>query len=82
MEELEHICKKNNIHIGSIQSIKDKLAQYNFPAGAYAKFFKSNISSLDDFNYKTAHDLYNICSQDYILTIKVYYILKKEWNYS
>lgn len=73
MEELEHICKKNNIHIGSIQSIKDKLAQYNFPAGAYAKFFKSNISSLDDFNYKTAHDLYNICSQDYILTIKVYY---------
>lgn len=77
---------KNNIHIGSIQSIKDKLAQYNFPAGAYAKFFKSNISSLDDFNHKTVHDLYNICSQDYILTIKVYYILKKngiildDWN--
>lgn len=76
LEELEHICQKNNIHIGSIQSIKDKLAQYNFPAGAYAKFFKSNISSLDDFNHKTVHDLYNICSQDYILTIKVYYILK------
>lgn len=61
-------------------------AQYNFPAGAYAKFYKNNISSLDDFNHKTAHDLYNICSQDYILTIKVYYILKKngiilnDWN--
>lgn len=61
-------------------------AQYNFPAGAYAKFYKSNISSLDDFNHKTAHDLYNICAQDYILTIKVYYILKKngiilnDWN--
>lgn len=86
LEELEQICKRNNIHIGSIQSIKDKLAQYNFPAGAYAKFYKSNISSLDDFNHKTAHDLYNICSQDYILTIKVYYILKKngiilnDWN--
>ena len=86
LEELEHICQKNNIHIGSIQSIKDKLAQYNFPAGAYAKFFKSNISSLDDFNHKTVHDLYNIRSQDYILTIKVYYILKKngiildDWN--
>lgn len=86
LEELNRICKKNNIHIGSIQSIKDKLAQYNFPAGAYAKFFKSNISSLDDFNHKTAHELYSICSQDYILTIKVYYILKKNgiildnWN--
>ena len=38
----------------------------------YGKFYKSNISSLDDFNHKTAHDLYNICSQDYILTIKGY----------
>lgn len=84
--ELEQICQENNIHIGSIQSIKSKLEQYKFPAKAYDMFYKSNISCLDDFNHKTTQDLYIICCKDYILTMKIYYILNKngiifeDWN--
>lgn len=77
LAELEGICQKHNIHIGSIESIKKNFIHYDFPSGAYAMFFKSNISCIDDFSHKTTHDLYDICSHDYILTMKVYYILKR-----
>lgn len=77
LAELKIICQKHNIHIGTIQSVKDTFSKYNFPSEVYAMFFKNNISSLDDFNHKTTFALYNICCQNYNLTMKTYNILKK-----
>lgn len=39
---------------------------------------KGDIFSVDDIRTKSAHDLYNICEQDYCPTMKTYHILRKK----
>lgn len=75
--ELAHICQEYNIHIGTLQEIKENLAPYKFPPEAYTHFFKHSISCLNDFRNKSACDLYAICDKNYLLTNKIYYILKE-----
>ena len=39
--------------------------------------FRNGISCMNDFNHKTSYDIYTICEQDYPLTTKAYFILKR-----
>ena len=61
-----------------MQSIKESLAQYHLPFTSrhYETLYKYNITSIDDFNKITTHDLHIICQQYYYDTMKAYYILK------
>lgn len=77
IEELESICNKYNIHIRSINFLKDTMSQYEFPAKIFPTLFKHNISKIDDFRHRDSNDLYNICGKDFSLTMKIYFILKK-----
>lgn len=75
--ELEQICQEHNIQIRSLSSLKETFDEYQFPTKIYPMFFKNGISCIDDFNHKSSHDIYTICEQDYPLTMKAYFILKK-----
>ena len=65
---------------------KDTFSEFQFHKKIYPLFFKGDIFSVDDIRTKSAHDLYNICEQDYCLTMKTYHILRKKgvilcgWN--
>ncbi len=75
--ELEQICQEHNIQIRTLSSLKEILNEYQFPAKIYPLFFKNGISCINDFNHKTSYDIYTICEQDYPLTMKAYFIFKK-----
>lgn len=75
--ELESICKQYNIRIRSLNSLKETLSQYKFPASLYPLLFDNNIICIEDFKQINTDELYNICGKDYLLTMKLYYILKK-----
>lgn len=75
--ELEGICKQYNICIRSLNSLKEAMSKYKFPASMYPLFFDNNIFCIEDFKQKDTSELYNICGKDYLLTMKLYYILKK-----
>lgn len=75
--ELEQICQEYGIQIRSLSSLKETFNKYQFPAKIYPMFFKNGISCMNDFNHKTSYDIYTICEQDYPLTMKTYFILKK-----
>lgn len=75
--ELESICKQYNIRIRSLNSLKEALSQYKFSTNLYPLFFDNNITCVEDFKQKNTDELYNICSRDYLLTMKLYHILKK-----
>lgn len=75
--ELEQICQAHNIRLRSLASLKDTFDKYHFPVKIYPLLFKNGISCINDFNHKTSYDIYTICEQDYPLTMKVYFILKK-----
>lgn len=77
IEELECICNKYGIRIRSLLSLRESMDQYQFPAKLYPMLFENNISCIEDFNQRNSNDLYNICEQDLSLTMKVYYILRK-----
>ena len=77
MPELDNICEKYGIRVRSLASIKEAFSNCPFPAKLYTLFFQNGIFTMDDLKNKTAHDLYIICEQDYALTMKTYYILKK-----
>lgn len=75
--ELDSICHKYGIQIGSLAPIKEAFDSCHFPAALHTIFFQNNIFCMDDFKHKTAHDLYAICQRDYALTMKTYYTLTK-----
>ena len=77
MPELDSICEKYGIQIRSLASIKEAFSNCHFPARLHTLFFQSGIFSIDDLQHKTAYDLNEICEHDYALTMKTYYILKK-----
>lgn len=78
IKELEQICQAHNIRLRSLASLKETFEKYRFPVKIYPMLFKNGISCINDFNHKTSYDIYIICAQDYPLTMKVYYILKKK----
>ncbi len=75
--ELDSICHKYGIQIGSLAPIKEAFDSCHFPAALHTIFFQNNIFCMDDFKHKNAHDLYAICQRDYALTMKTYYTLTK-----
>ncbi len=77
MPELDGICQKYGIQIRSLAEIKKAFSNCHFPTMLHTLFFQNNIFSIDDFEHKTAHDLYIICKCDFKLTMKTYYTLKK-----
>lgn len=86
MLEIDNLCEKYGIQIRSLFPIKEAFSEFHFHKKMYPLFFRGDIFSVDDFRNKSAHDLYNICEQDYCLTMKTYHILKKngvilcDWN--
>ena len=78
IEELEQICQTHNIRLRSLSSLKETFDKYRFPVKIYPMLFKNGISCINDFNHKTSYDIYTICGQDYSLTMKIYFILKKK----
>lgn len=77
MCELEEMCQKYNIKIFSLNCIKESLREYKFSSTLYERFFRYHIFSIDDFKHISAHDLYFICRQEYLLTMQTYSILKR-----
>lgn len=75
--ELEQICQEHNIQIRTLSSLKETFNEYQFPTKIYPLFFKNGISCINDFHHKTSYDIYTICEQDYPLTMKAYFIFKK-----
>lgn len=75
--ELDQICQEYNIQIRSLSYLKETFDEYRFPAKIYPLFFKNGISCINDFNHKTSYEIYTICGQDYILTMKAYFIFKR-----
>ena len=73
--ELEQICQEHCIQMRSMQSIKEYFDRYQFPSKIYPVLFQNNISCIDDFKHMTANDLYQICKEDYCLTMQLYYAL-------
>ena len=73
--ELEQICQEHGIQMRSMQSIKEYFDRYQFPSKIYPVLFQNNISCLDNFRHMTANDLYQICKEDYCLTMQLYYAL-------
>ena len=80
------LCEKYGIQIRSLSPIKEAFSEFQFHKKIYPLFFRGNIFSVDDIRNKSAHDLYDICEQDYCLTMKTYYALRKNgvmlcgWN--
>lgn len=86
MLEIDNLCEKYGIEIRSLSPIKEAFSEFQFHRKMYPLFFRGDIFSVDDIRNKSAHDLYNICEQDYRLTMKTYHILRKNgvilcnWN--
>ena len=86
MSEIDTLCEKYGIQIRSLSPIKEAFSEFQFHKKIYPLFFRGNIFSVDDIRNKSAYDLYNICEQDYCLTMKTYYALRKNgvtlcgWN--
>ena len=86
MLEIDNLCEKYGIEIRSLSPIKEAFSEFPFHRKMYPLFFRGGIFSVDDIRNKSAHDLYNICEQDYRLTMKTYHILRKngiilcDWN--
>lgn len=77
MSEIDTLCEKYGIQIRSLSPIKEAFSEFQFHKKIYPLFFRGNIFSVDDIRNKSAHDLYNICEQDYCLTMKTYHALRK-----
>ena len=77
---------ENTLKHASLSPIKEAFSEFQFHKKIYPLFFRGNIFSVDDIRNKSAHDLYDICEQDYCLTMKTYYALRKNgvmlcgWN--
>lgn len=86
MLEIDNLCEKYGIEIRSLSPIKEAFSGFPLHKKMYPLFFRGDIFSVDDIRNKSAHDLYNICEQDYRLTMKTYHILRKNgvilcnWN--
>lgn len=86
MLEIDNLCEKYGIQIRSLSPIKEAFIEFQYHRKMYPLFFRGGIFSVDDIRNKSAHDLYNICEQDYCLTMKTYHILRKngvilcDWN--
>lgn len=86
MLEIDNLCEKYGIELRSLSPIKEAFSEFQFHKKIYPLFFRGGIFSVDDIRNKSAHDLYNICEQDYRLTMKTYHVLRKNgvilcnWN--
>ena len=86
MLEIDNFCEKYGIETRSLSPIKESFSEFQFHRKMYPLFFRGGIFSVDDIRNKSAHDLYNICEQDFRLTMKTYHILRKNgvtlcnWN--
>lgn len=86
MLEIDNLCEKYGIEIRSLSPIKEAFSEFPLHKKMYPLFLRGDIFSVDDIRNKSAHDLYNICEQDYRLTMKTYHILRKNgvilcnWN--
>lgn len=77
MIEFDSLCQEHGIQIRSLAPIKEAFDKYHLPATIYEMFLRNDIACIDDFKQKSANDLYAICERNYMLTLKTYYILKK-----
>lgn len=75
--ELEQLCKEYGIEIRTLLSIKESFGQCELPGKIYSLFFENHIFCPDDFNHMTAYDLFELCLEDYPLTMRTYNILSK-----
>lgn len=86
MLEIDNLCEKYGVQIRSLSPIEEAFSEFQFHKKVYSLFFRGDIFSVDDIRNKSAYDLYNICEQDYCLTMKTYHILRKngvilcDWN--
>lgn len=80
MQELEEICKTHGIELRSVQSIKENLASYNLPFHSihYEGLYRYKITTFDELNNLTTHNLHMICQQDYNDTMKIYHALMEK----
>lgn len=70
MSEIDTLCEKYGIQIRSLSPIKEAFSEFQFHKKIYPLFFRGDIFRVDDIRNKSAHDLYNICEQDYCITMK------------
>lgn len=77
MQELEEICKAHGIELRSVRSIKENLAPYKLPFRSihYEGLYRYRITTFDELNNLTTHNLHMICQQDYNDTLKIYHAL-------
>ena len=77
MRALEEICKAHGIALHSIQSIKENLAPYELPFHSihYEGLYRYRITTFDELNNLTTHNLHMICQKDYNDTMKIYHAL-------
>lgn len=80
MQELEEICKTYGIELRSVQSIKENLAPYELPFHSihYEGLYRYRITTFDELNNLTTHNLHMICQQDYNDTMKIYHALMEK----
>ena len=78
MTELDNICKEHGIQIHSLSPIKQSFIEYHFSNELLEMFMRHNIFCVDDFKQKSAKDLYDVCGENYTLTMQTYYTLKRE----
>ena len=86
MSEIDTLCEKYGIQIRSLSTIIEASSGFQFRKKIYPLFFRGELFSVDDIRNKSAHELYNVCGQDYCLTMKTYRVLRKngvilcDWN--
>ena len=78
MTELDNICKEHGIQIHSLSPIKQSFIEYHFSNELLEMFMRHNIFCVDDFKQKSAKDLYDVCGENYTLTMQTYYTLKRK----
>ena len=70
MSEIDTLCEKYGIQIRSLSTIIEASSGFQFRKKIYPLFFRGELFSVDDIRNKSAHELYNVCGQDYCLTMK------------
>ena len=83
-KRLQNVLMCNNIlylsqlSIHSLSPIKQSFIEYHFSNELLEMFMRHNIFCVDDFKQKSAKDLYDVCGENYTLTMQTYYTLKRK----
>lgn len=80
MQALEEICKAHGIKLRSVQGIKENLAPYELPFHSihYEGLYRYRITTFDELNNLTTHNLHMIYQQNYNDTMKIYHVLMEK----